>query len=287
MLIGILHFFLVGSTPTKREIRFFNLAVLSLIAAGLLFGTIGWWLGYTLFTGLSLLSIGFGIVVGIAAQLVVLPRRTFMGGVFSIVVIVFLFFLLVLTGPVGLGIVCTYMYTPPALTDANLRVYNACVHFAKAHPTLDSFELTEPNRMVIGDDSFFIDSSSFAGKTKAFFAPNDIDELKKLWRQLGIIGCRKFQKDDNILLFYNDASGVLPASPGVVYFLSSKNPNEIQSELLNTVKPLTKIADDWYMSRNLVLRGRRTVSQICIPKSLIDRSLQIDGIDPNELHKFN
>jgi hypothetical protein len=80
---------------------------------------------------------------------------------------------------------------------------------------------------------------------------------------------------------------LLPAAPGVAYSLHGENPNEIDSEVLNAAKPFNRIAYNWYMSRKLILAGSRSERQISIPKALIDHSLRMDGIDPNELQRFD
>jgi hypothetical protein len=129
-------------------------------------------------------------------------------------------------------------------------------------------------------------------RVKEAFSKDEKMKMEELSRQLGRIKCHKFQREDDMVLFYRmawysppllDNRSFLPVAPGVLYSLSGKNPNEISSEVLNVSKPFIHITGNWYISRRLNLKGMRLDTLYSVPKSLIDRSLQIDGVEPNDL----
>jgi hypothetical protein len=126
----------------------------------------------------------------------------------------------------------------------------------------------------------------------------EITEMEDLCHQLFRVRCVLFQRDNDFLLFYKMASSpelldpgfryvFVPTSAGVLYSLKGENPNEIDSEVLNDGKPFLKIVGNWYMSRHLILIGPRSDKPVSIPSSLIDHSLRVDRLDPNELHRFD
>ena len=106
------------------------------------------------------------------------------------------------------------------------------------------------------------------------------------------MGCVKVEKNSDIVLFYK-VNSIFQENPflfyghGVAYSLNGEDPNKIESGTLKRHKPFIKISNNWYVSRRLLLGGPRADMLTSIPKALIDHSLKIDGIDPNELHKFD
>ena len=195
----------------------------------------------------------------------------------------FLLFLMAIIAPSCMNLILPYLYSPPAITSSNLRAYMPGVIFLQNHDLYKNFKLSLRDWISLGDDFnplFFKDPHSF-------FSEEEFDEIRRIREQLYRVKCLRFLRDDNVILFYKNGNRILPVGPGVLYSLDGKNPNEIDSEVLNTAKPFTKITGNWYMSRKLMLRGPRQDTPTSIPKALFDRSLYIDRIDPNELHKFN
>jgi hypothetical protein len=99
--------------------------------------------------------------------------------------------------------------------------------------------------------------------------------------------CWKMQRNNNILLFFKDSNHILPSGLGVAYSLDGNNPNDLYSDIINPAKPFTKIAGNWYISKRLASRGVRESLLTEIPKSIIDRSLFLEGVDPNKLEDSN
>jgi len=224
-------------------------------------------------------------LLGIVACISLLKAKTTsgLGCVFSILLIPVLSVIFLIAGRLFIVGFLPYVYTPPAITSNDLAVYKECIQFVKNH---DKYK-----NMRIGWGLLF-DSH------KRIEAQDETIEIKALCNRLYGIRCVKLQRDNNMVLFYKMAKSVLPGfppgflsvmpeRPGVLYSLKGKKPNEIDSEVLNAAKPFTRIYGNWYMSRHLMLAGPRSDIPDSIPESLIDCSLQIDGIDPNELRKFD
>lgn len=196
--------------------------------------------------------------------------RGFRLGRVSIIVLIILFMMML---PQWLSRTLPYVYTPPALTSDRLLTYNQCIQFVKEHDEHKDITLfrwgwfSEMNKGVPKDES---------------------SEMKALWsrlsKELRALKFQKTQRDGNMLLFYNNANSILPVPPGVLYSLDGENPNTIDSELLNASKPFIRISGDWYLSRRLVLVGRRLNISIYNPKSIIDHSLRIEGLNLDKPH---
>jgi len=225
------------------------------------------------------LSFTIAVILGITVNLILLRRKHFLGGVFTILLILFLCILLLFFGLPTLRFILAHIYTPPSITSRNFVVLKNCIKFAKMHDEYKDIGLTRWNIVSIGDDFYSPDSLLFEDKTKGYFTKNDISEIKNLLKRLDSVRCRQFQRNNDMVLFYKNANSILPTAPGVLYSLSGKNPNVIDSEVLNAAKPFVKIAGNWYMSRHLTLRGHRMDVPVSIPKSLIDHSLRTDGLD--------
>jgi hypothetical protein len=232
-------------------------------------------------------------ILGILANVISFRTKDTNGRALAILFIIFLSIPLALILLIMLDSALPHIYTPPAITCDNLHIYNECVEFVKDHDEYKDLMVnrwphifvttTEPNQRK----HHFYDLK----EAKIFFSKDELATLAHLSEQLEKIKFHKFQRDNNMVLFYrmNDPllHVALPVAPGVAYSLHGENPNEIDSEVLNAAKPFHKVAYNWYMSRKLILVGPRSERQISIPKALIDHSLRMDGIDPNELQRFD
>jgi hypothetical protein len=230
----------------------------------------------------------------------------------AIASIVFLSIFLAVLATIYLQLALPIVYTPPAISPGNLSVFNKCIEFVKNHAHLKNLALSRWRWVSISGDSFYLlRSSSPLEKTREFFSESEITEMEILAKQLHSISCQRFRRDNDIVLFYrtltpippipktsdeqlsylpNAAYAILsipPSGPGVAYSLHGKNPNEIDSDVLNAAKPFIHISGNWYLSRRLMLRGLKSEMPYSIPKSLIDHSLRMDGLDPNELQRFD
>ena len=271
--------------PLQKTVRKLDfLAIASLFIAGCLF---------FLNTRLQRPFLGFGaslffvnaIVLGIIASSFLLKNRTFLRGLLTLLIIFFLGFLLTLVVPRLLRL----LYTPPALTAKNIDVYNNCIEFTKKHKELQKFWILSGNLVFIDDNYYSIGTLLLNDKTKTVFCKSDIAEIRMLIKQLYSMKCVACKREGENILFYKKANWVLslPIEPGVLYSLSGDNPNNINDEILNANKPFIPIIGKWYMSRHLVLSGRRNDIPVSIPESLIDHSLKIEGINPNKLEMFD
>jgi len=158
-------------------------------------------------------------------------------------------------------------------------VYYECVELAKEHDEYEDLAL-QNGHLFNGDQ--LIDK-------RKWFSIDVVFKIEELQERLYSVRCVKFQRNNNMLLFYKIGNCIamstypwgsfLPARPGVLYSLSGENPNEISSEVLDKAKPFVKISGDWYMSRKLMLTGPRLNVQTSIPKSLIDHSLKTKGLN--------
>jgi len=230
----------------------------------------------------------------------------------AIASIVSLSILLLVIATIYLQLALPIVYTPPALTPENLYVFDKCIEFVQNHNRYKNLTLSRWRWVSISGDRFYLlRSSSPWDKTEEFFSESEITEMEILAKQLHNISFQRFRRDNDIVLFYRTLTpipptpktpdeqlsylpnsayailSILPSGPGVAYSLNGKNPNEIDSDVLNAAKPFIHISGNWYLSRRLMLRGLKSEMPYSIPKSLIDRSLRMDGLDPNELYRFD
>ena len=206
---------------------------------------------------------------------------------FAISFIIFLIPLMAIVLPHMLKSALPRIYTQPAITCDNLHIYNECVEFVKDHDEYKGLMVDRWAQILVVDPCQVKRNFPNLVPARKFFSKDELDTVKHLSKQLEKIKCHKFQRDNNMVLFYTMTVYFPPITPGVLYALDGENPNKIDSEVLNAAKPFNKVAYNWYMSRKLVLLGPRSDIQTSIPKALIDHSLRMDGIDPNELQRFD
>ncbi len=240
---------------------------------------------------LFVLSPGLGII----ASLLSFRKKSLLGRLLAIALILILPIPIAIHVPVVLEPTLPFIYTPPAITQESLRVYKECIKLVKSHQEHGDLSLTGRWRPSVsfGGNSY----SPRHVRVKEAFSEAERMKMEELRGGLSRIRCHKFQRDNDMVLFYRmklpwlpcllldppDSHSFLPIAPGVLYSLNGENPNEISSEALNAGKPFVRVAGNWYMSRHLSLRGMRLDTRHYVPKSLIDRSLRIDEIDPNDL----
>lgn len=238
-------------------------------------------------------------ILGIIASIISFKKKAFIGKLFLVFLIFLLLVVFFLHGRYFVISVAPYIYTPSAITRENLSAYKECIKFVKDHDTFKAIGLKRQGFLSIDGTNFITETlPNYKDIIGAAFSGNEIIRSKNLAKQLARISSPKFRRCDDTVVFYKSANSFLPmagrdlchifpAGQGVVYSLAGENPNEIDNEILNAAKPFIQISGNWYMSRNLILAGPRSDIPTSTPKSLIDHSLKIDGIDPNELHKFD
>lgn len=237
--------------------------VLFIYLSDVLFGLIGLWL------------IIIAIILGIVISSTSFRSKTKMGKFLRFTSIVFLSLSLVMIAPMTLNVTLPFIYTPPALNSANLKVYNQCLNLLKSHGEHEYFKLNYSVWISLGADFEMIPYDD----TEEYFTKEEIIKIRELRDKLYKVKCFQVQRVKDFVLFYKDANYILPVGPGVVYSLNGENPNESGRDALNAAKPFTRIAGNWYLSRKLMLQGPRTSHEEFNPKSLIDHSLRIEGLD--------
>ncbi|UCE99248.1 MAG: hypothetical protein JSV82_08790 [Planctomycetota bacterium] len=235
---------------------------------------------------LSLLFITITILLALVTGITSFQGKTIKAYFSLIVFVILLSVPLILIAPMALSFTLPYIYTPPTLTSENLIVYNEYVKFVTKY---DEYRQIKPekNEDMSNWGYYGLTHILHGGDERKYFSKKQIIEMRILSEQLYNIKCNRTRRSNDMLLFYKNANYILPVRPGVVYSLSGDNPNESYSEVLDAAKPFVKISGDWYMSRHLMLGGPRIAAPVSIPESLIDHSLRIDGIDPEDLMKFD
>jgi len=226
-------------------------------------------------------------ILGILANVISFRTKDTSGRVLAIFLIILLSLPLALILFSMLDSYLPHIYTPPAITCDNLHIYNECVEFVKDHDEYKGLMVNRWTHIFFADPCQVKHNFYNLGQARKFFSKDELATVEHLSKQLRKIKCHKFQRDNNMVLFYRRTDYFLPVAPGVAYSLYGENPNEIDSEVLNVAKPFNKVAYNWYMSRNLALRGSRSENPFSIPKALIDHSLRMDGIERNELQRFD
>lgn len=173
-----------------------------------------------------------------------------------------------------------HVYTPPALSREKAVVYTDLVRLIQAHPEYSRLHLgtSGPSQMVIQD--FFTGKKGFS----AF----EIDVLFRISRDFRRINCVRADKYGSYVLFMPRPNYILPTSPGILYSLDGRNPNEVDEAFLNKTKPFMLIKDRWYTSKWLAINPLPTMGgeKWRLPNSFIDLSLLYPGPEPMETPKI-
>lgn len=188
--------------------------------------------------------------------------------------------------PYSSRVTLSYLYTPPTLTSSDLNIYKLCIEFAERHNQYDDFGLVNGNFVSIQGNLYTPDALLFDIKLKGLFSEKDIHKIRALLKELKKANCGKFQRNGDVVIFYKKSGG-LTTRLGILYSLNGRDPNKIDSKMLNAMKPFIKVVGDWYTSRHLISKTKRWDVAPPHPRSLIDHSLRLDGIDPNDLYKFD
>jgi hypothetical protein len=191
-----------------------------------------------------------------------------------------------------------YIYMPLALNKDNLKVYKECIKFVKNHDELK--DLVFYMSGVVSGRKVPASKSEVTSTLETIKKVESEPETAAIAEQLKQIMCSRFERVDDIVIFYKGNQPFIPATEmeiwhiwpsghGVAYSLSGRDPNQSDDPILVQYKPFIKIYGNWYFSRGLLMggNGRMYHSIPAIPRTLIDYSLSIKGIDPNELDTTN
>lgn len=184
-----------------------------------------------------------------------------------------------------------FLYTPPALTSNSITAYQHCVDLMRKHDQYKNLRFYKSG-INWENGSFYIKDSNFVDedreRLKNFFSIDEIREIEKICDQLYEAECLVAARYDEVILFYPCRRLFLP-KPGVLYSISNTNPNSRTDKSVSRYKPFVNIFGPWYMSRSLrlSLRSNDPHDAAPLPKSLIDRSLKIKGIEFETEHNLN
>ena len=161
-----------------------------------------------------------------------------------------------------------HVYTPPALTQKKVIVYNRFIRFIEEHP-----EYKRVNLNMWGYERLIRQDSLKQETVPSISKDDELIEISKRFKQ---VNCMRAEKYLSYLLFISKRNYIMPTRPGVLYSLDGINPNIIDDEFLNANKPFVSIKGKWYMSRSLVTSLFRKVdNKVPLPKSFIDHSLRV------------
>jgi hypothetical protein len=169
-----------------------------------------------------------------------------------------------------------HVYIPPALNKEKMAVYSKFVKLVEAYPEynevfLNSWGTFRYDPVELSPDT----SDSSMGFERKKYSSAYTYDISRGFKQ---VGCVRAEKYGSYVVFIPKRNYILPTSPGVLYSLDGRNPNEIDDEFLNNKKPFELIKDRWYMSKQLVTSPYRKIdSNPPLPKSLIDHSLREPG----------
>lgn len=163
-----------------------------------------------------------------------------------------------------------HIYMPPALTQEKAIVFNRFIALIEAYPAYKRVHLDMfGGRWMRQYD--LVKERDLISEMK--------DKLLNISRDFKRVGCLRAERYDTYIVFFSKPNYVFPTSPGVLYSLDGRNPNDINDGYLDKWKPFKLIKDQWYTSRLLaVVPFGRIDRPWPLPKSsLIDHSLKDPG----------
>jgi hypothetical protein len=280
----------IGGEVIKRRNRFAIAATISFLL-GLVILFLERWIPRPIpiivFTFLSFLLAPLLCVTWILTSF---RRMSIVGKVLGVGLIPFLSVVIFLNVRVFLMGILPYIYCPPALTPDKLPVFNECIAFAQTRNEDKTLGLGIGLWVTVDGNPYKLSKGNSFERNRAEKAltQGEISQMEDLCRKLYGVKCALFRRHGDLLLFYNMTNCVapmfapgwsfFPVSPGVLYSLSGENPNKVNDEFIDSLKPFFKIKGNWYMSRCLVKSPPR-YSSGSIPKALFDHSLRLNGIN--------
>jgi hypothetical protein len=228
------------------------------------------------------------------------PRRVFL--TLLLLFLFWLFFFAPIFGYIGQSLVRNALQlvcTPPALTEERVAVYAEFIRLVENHreyqlvqlgPSWGSFRTSLKDKSVPMPE---VDLSPFKSRPPVepmgSFSPADLMALKDLRVKLSKVGCSyaEMVSGDNgftFVAFMQFGRPFFPCSPGVIYSMDGRNPNDVNGEWFRIGKhPCIPIKGHWYASRWLV-NGRFLHNplgpRVPLPESFIDHSLDVpDNLD--------
>jgi len=170
-----------------------------------------------------------------------------------------------------------FMHPPKVINHSNLPVYQACIRYVERHIEDETLTFHNGYRVIVKGTFYMLAGNPVElERVSKNLKEDEVSEIKELCKNLREVGCARFQRYNNFLIFYTVAYTSPPNGPGVVYSINGANPNESDSDVLNEYKPFIKIAGNWYYSRHLMLKGPWLHNQASFPQAKFDDSLEVD-----------
>jgi len=186
---------------------------------------------------------------------------------------------------------------PSALTNENFNVYRECIKYVKDHDELKDVVFYMQGVVSRRKVPSGVEVNS---TLKTLRQIENEPETANISKQMVTIMCPRFERCDDVIIFYKGTSHFLPMTAkeiwhvwpsghGVAYSLNGLDPNQSDDPILAKYRPYFRIHGNWYFSRGLLMtgNGRQYHSIAAISKTLIDSSLYLDGIDTNDFDNFN
>lgn len=182
---------------------------------------------------------------------------------------------------ISIGIL-PYLYTPPALSEQKIQVYEKVVTFVKKHKIGEKNIVLSYPVIEWNGYSYYVFMDKEVKKLQPLFSLNDIQQIKALTPILSDVYCDHVEIESNMIMFYSRWRFILPPPAGVLYSLKGTNPNVVGGPIVAKMRPYYRITGKWYASRKLIYRFRRGFhfgSVEPIPKSLVDLTLSTHWLD--------
>jgi hypothetical protein len=180
------------------------------------------------------------------------------------------------------ALVIERIYTPPALSVEKAAVYGRLITVVQTHAEFESFFLNGWGTLRLNGKPFDVRPADDLKSLEQdmHLSAGEVAELAAISESFRRVGCARAEKDASHVVFWPLPTYVLSASPGVLYALDGRNPNESIDPLLIGKKPFMLIAGHWYTSKWLVLCPFPLTGseKWVLPESLIDHSLHDPGM---------
>jgi hypothetical protein len=292
-LILVILLLLSASTPQMK--RLVKVAIALFVGGALLGGTL-----FSRVVREPLLGLTFWFLPYVAAPILAiivsaiqLRGKSISSGITHIFLIAFMLVFFLINSRTYIIMASPYIYMPPALTNENLKVYKECVEYVKNHEDLQNY-IFKTGWLDVRERPSEPNAQESLWKTLVQISREP--ETEVIRKQCIQIMCPWFERRDNIVIFYKGNNPFIPETAkeiwhiwpsghGIAYSLNGQDPNQSDDPILVKYKPFVRIHGNWYLSRGLftVGNGRNYTSISPISWMLIDRSLSLDGIDPNKL----
>jgi len=190
-----------------------------------------------------------------------------------------------------------YIYMPTALTNENVNVYKECIKYVKGHDELKDLVFYMQGVVSVRKVP---SEAAVNSSLKTLIQIENEPETTNISKKMVAIMCPRFERCNDVIIFYKGTNPFLPMTAkeiwhvwpsghGVAYSLNGQDPNQSDDPILVKYRPYFRIHGNWYFSRGLLMTGNGRQYRLmgAISKTLIDRSLCVDNINPDDLDSLN